>query len=428
MQNSTHVTVTFFRGWLVTSAATGIGLVLGILYVWSVIKGGIPMSWDWSNAEKALPYSIMAITFSFVMVPAGQLQDRYGPRVCVMLGGFLTGLGCVIAGLGGASVIAYVVGIGLVTGSGVGFGYSALTPAAIKWFPPEKTGFVAGIVVGGSGMAPVFLAPLTAWLLNFFSTTNDMGVVEPGVSNTMIVLGGIVWLVVACLRGFIYNPPPSYTPLSRKTATPGMLQNDYNWQEMLKTGRFWMLFFMYFSGASAGLVFISVAADLGKQALGHLAFLVVVALSLGNTLGRVLAGFISDKVGRELTLFGEFVCQAVVISLLYWLSGQGAVPVAVILVVVFLIGMNYGANLTIFPAACREYFGMRSFGLNYGCLFAAFGLAGLLMPLLNGLIKDITGKQDLSYMLIVVLLGLSAVVALISNSLRTSQAGVQNKE
>lgn len=421
MQNSTHITVTFFRGWLVAFAATGIGLVFGVLYVWSVVKGGVPLSWGWSNAEKALPYSIMAITFSCVMVPAGQLQDRYGPRVCVMVGGFLTGLGCIIAGLCGASVLGYVIGVGLVTGAGVGFGYSALTPAAIKWFPPEKTGLVAGIVVGGAGMAPVFLAPLTAWLLNVFSTTNEMGVVELGVSKTMIVLGGIVWLVVGSLKRFIYNLPPSYTPLSRRTTVPGATQDEYGWQEMLKTWRFWMLFFMYFSGASAGLVFISVAADLGKQTLGQLAFIVVVSLSLGNTFGRVVAGFISDKVGRELTLFGEFVCQALVICLLYWFSRQGAIPVLAVLLIVFLIGMNYGANLTIFPAACREYFGMRSFGLNYGCLFAAFGIAGLVMPLLNGLIQDMTGKQDYSYFLIVVLLGVSAVIALISHFFRRHQ-------
>ena len=77
---STHITITLFRGWLVAIASAGMGLVLGILYVWSVIKAGIPDSWDWSNADKALPYAIMAISFSVIMVPAGRFQDRY-PRV-----------------------------------------------------------------------------------------------------------------------------------------------------------------------------------------------------------------------------------------------------------------------------------------------------------------------------------------------------------
>ncbi len=71
MNSTTHITLNISRGWLTTYAATGIGLVLGVLYVWSVVKSGIPVYWGWSNSDKALPYSIMTIAFSFTMVPAG---------------------------------------------------------------------------------------------------------------------------------------------------------------------------------------------------------------------------------------------------------------------------------------------------------------------------------------------------------------------
>jgi MFS family permease len=92
------------------------------------------------------------------MIPAGRLQDRYGPRIAILLGGFLAGLGCIICGLGGSSLAAYIIGFGVVTGSGVGLGYSATTPASLKWFPPERTGLVTGIVVAGFGLAPGVLA------------------------------------------------------------------------------------------------------------------------------------------------------------------------------------------------------------------------------------------------------------------------------
>lgn len=172
---------------------------------------------------------------------------------------------------------------------------------------------------------------------------------------------------------------------------------------------------MYFSGASAGLVFISVAADLGRQEMGQWAFVVVVVLSFGNAMGRVIIGYVSDKLGRELTLFAVSICQAMVIGFLYFVSSHGGLMWAVILPVVCLIGFNYGANLTLFPSICRDYFGMRSFGLNYGCLFAAFGTAGLVMPTVNGMIRDYTGKQDISYVLIITLLLVSAGLALISH-------------
>ena len=79
---------------------------------------------------------------------------------------------------------------------------------------------------------------------------------------------------------------------------------------------------MYFFGAAAGLTFISVASDLGKHALGSLAFLAVVVLAVGNSSGRILAGVLSDRIGRQWTLLAEFVCQAVVVAVLYKLSGE----------------------------------------------------------------------------------------------------------
>ena len=126
-----------------------------------------------------------------------------------------------------------------------------------------------------------------------------------------------------------------------------------------------------------------------------------------------MAGVISDRIGRQLTLLGEFIFQAVVVAVLYKLSGGGGTW-PVMLIIVFLLGFNYGANLAVFPAACKDYFGIRNFGLNYGCLFAAFGSAGLIMPWLNGLIRDRTGSSDLSYIIIIALMVVAAVLAVVS--------------
>jgi OFA family oxalate/formate antiporter-like MFS transporter len=209
--SSTHINITLYRGWLVVIASAGMGLVLGILYAWSVIKGGIPDSWGWTNADKALPFSIMTISFSIIMIPAGRFQDKFGPRPGVLLGGILAALGCIICGLCGSSIAAYILGFGIVTGAGVGFGYSALTPAAIKWFPSERTGLIAGIVVAGFGLAPVILAPLASWLLKLFEKVNSSGVVEKGVPETMVSLGIFILVVMGSLSWFISNPPADFS-------------------------------------------------------------------------------------------------------------------------------------------------------------------------------------------------------------------------
>ena len=183
----------------------------------------------------------------------------------------------------------------------------------------------------------------------------------------------------------------------------------------MATGQFYVLWIMFFVGASAGLTFISVAQQLGKKALGEMAFLAVVVLAVGNASGRILAGLVSDKIGRQWTLFGAFLIQAcVVMGLLGAKAGAGW---PLILILVLFIGALYGANLSLFPSAAKDYFGLKGFGLNYGILFSAWGVAGLVMPWLNGRITDLTGSGDLSHFIISGLLLLGAALTFLSRSL-----------
>lgn len=421
-RTSTHITFSLYRGSLVLFSAVLIGLVLGVLYSWSVIKAGIPASWGWSTTDKTLPYSTMCVIFSIVMVPAGRLQDRFGPRWVVFLGGLLAGLGCVVAGVGDGSRFAYIIGFGVLTGMGAGLAYAALTPTAIKWFGPDRTGLVIGIVVAGNALASVVLAPFSSWLLNHFAARTVSGELVKGVSQTMVALGLTTWLVVGSLFWFISNPPAAIMDGGHSARRGRGRGGDRTWREMLKTPQFWLLYLMLFAAASGGLTFISVAAELGRRALGELAFLSVVVLALGDGTGRIGAGIVSDRIGRQLTLCLEFLLQTAMIALLYRVSVSGSEGRLEILAILFFIGLNYGANLTIFPAACKEMFGIRYFGLNYGCLFTAFGMAGVGMPLLNGLIRDLTGKQDLSYLIIAVMMLVAAALALASRYLEGRSA------
>ena len=126
---------TNYKGWRVTFAGTGINLALGVLYTWSIIKAAIPLEWGWTAAQKSDPYAVACFVFAISMIPAGRLQDKIGPRWVATIGGFAVALGCIIAGLAGSSYVGFVVGFGVFGGIGIGFGYAAATPAAVKWFP-----------------------------------------------------------------------------------------------------------------------------------------------------------------------------------------------------------------------------------------------------------------------------------------------------
>ena len=105
-------------GWTVTLAGLGINLALGILYSWSVISNAVPKDWEWSEADKSWPYSIACLVFSLMMVPAGRLQDRIGPRLVATAGGVLVGIGMIVAYLSGSSHLGYLIGFGSWPGRG----------------------------------------------------------------------------------------------------------------------------------------------------------------------------------------------------------------------------------------------------------------------------------------------------------------------
>jgi OFA family oxalate/formate antiporter-like MFS transporter len=396
------------RGWLVTFAGTGINLALGVLYTWSVIKAAIPAEWGWTAAQKSDPYAIACFVFAITMIPAGRLQDRIGPRWVATIGGAAVALGCIVAGLAGSSYVGFVVGFGLLGGIGIGFGYAAATPAAVKWFPASQTGMVAGLVVAGFGLASVYIAPTAQALLGLY-----------GVSKTMIIFGLAFFVIVVALAQVLRNPPEGYVPFDAKadqrpkTTAAARPPVEMDWRQMIRTSNFWLLWTMYAFGAAAGLMVIGSAANMSKAALGPAAFVAVAVLAVGNAGGRVLAGVVSDIIGRQLTLFFAFLIQsAMVLIPLY--HGDDSIA---LLFAVLMIGACYGANLALFPSATKDHFGLKSFGHNYGVMFTAWGVGGLILPRIAGMVKDLTGKEDLAFHIASGLMICGAALALVNLAL-----------
>jgi len=369
-------------GWQVTLAGTGINLALGILYTWSVISKEVPADWGWSEADKSWPYSIACLVFSLMMVPAGRFQDRIGPRLVATAGGILVGVGMVLASLSGSSHLGYMIGFGLLAGTGIGFGYASATPPAVKWFPAARTGMIAGIVVSGFGLASVYAAPLAKWLISAF-----------GIPTTMLILGVAFFVVVVGLAQLVTPPPKGFVPAAAGGASPAAAKTtkrDVPPTEMLKTGQFYLLWFMYFCGAGAGLMIIAKLAKIADHQAGvTLGFLLVAALAIGNGAGRIVAGTLSDKLGRLQTMFACFLLQAFLMVLLTMAAkGNWLASVPAMAVVSALIGANYGANLSLFPSITKDYYGLKHFGVNYGLVFTAWGVGGFVLSLLAGKLFD----------------------------------------
>ena len=364
------------HGWSVTFAGMGINLALGILYTWSVISKGIPEEWGWNESDKSWPYSVACLVFCLIMVPAGRMQDKLSPRLVATIGGILVSLGFIVASFT-TSLLGFIIAFGVLAGAGIGFGYASATPPSVKWFPPAKTGMIAGIVVSGFGLASVYAAPLAKWLMT-------LGF------DTMLMTLGIAFLVVVCgLAQMLKAPPAGYIPAgyTPSVVAVGDKKEEFLPKEMLKTAQFYMLWCMYACGAGAGLMIISkLAAIAGQEKIGiQLGFILVAVLAVGNGGGRIVAGIISDKIGRKATMLICFISQAIFIFLLSLASKENALgTVGVMAMISALIGANYGANLSLFPSITKDYYGIKNFGMNYGLVFTAWGVGGFMLAKLAG--------------------------------------------
>ncbi|MDP3306506.1 MAG: OFA family MFS transporter [Erysipelotrichaceae bacterium] len=381
---------TFNKGIVVLVAGIGVNLMLGTLYSWGVISAAL-VNRGWSVTATQIPYMVACAMFALSMVPAGKLQDRFGPRQVIMGSAVLAGIGLSLSGLL-LNPIALAITFGVIFGVAMGLGYAAPTPAAVKWFHPSKRGVISGVVVSGFGLAPVYIGPLTTYLIANY-----------GIESTFLFLGGAFFIGIMTLSQIIKNPPIGYVPpvpvdvekVKVKPTFSTKSTKEYESGEMLKTKQFKIIWSMFACGTFAGLLIIGQLSKIGLEQSGITNGFILAALyAVFNALGRVSWGIISDRIGRTKSLFTMFVLQVIAYVLLPF-----ATTPAILMIGVATVGFTFGGMLTVFPSITGDYFGMKNFGVNYGFVITAWGIGGVFGPLVGGLIRDFTGGYTYSYVI-----------------------------
>lgn len=397
------------RAWVVTFAGTAVNLCLGILYAWSVWAKalinekmvGQPMTgvnegWVYlNNAQAATPFSICVIIFALLMIPGGRIQDKYGPKLGATLGGLLVAGGCILSGLM-KSYTGLIIGFGILGGAGMGIGYAAPTPAALKWFGPHKRGLIAGLVVGGYGGAALYIAPLGQYLIDSIS-----------ISGSFITLG-IIFSVVIIIAGQLLSwPPAGYVPPAAVTApgaAPARSLTAVDWAagDMVKTWQYYALVIMFIGTTQSGLLVIANAAGMLATTAKAIPFLAANAWILAaygglvNATGRVGTGLYSDKIGRGNAYTLNCGLSALCLFAMPAIMKSG--NVFLLFLAVGIAYWQYGGGLALLPSFTADFFGPKNLGFNYGLVFIGWGL-GFFMTRLGGTIKDVTGSLDWAFYL-----------------------------
>jgi OFA family oxalate/formate antiporter-like MFS transporter len=395
------------RAWVTVFAGTAINLCLGVLYAWSVwVKymkniqlAGQPIpqfpGWEYITASQAAtPFSLCVIIFAIFMIPGGRIQDKLGPKVGAITGGVCLAVGCIIAGMS-KSYGGLVFGFGLLGGIGMGIGYAAPTPAALKWFGPHQRGLVAGLVVSGYGGAALYVSPLADYLIR-----------HTGLTGSFIYLGLWFGLVTIIAGSLLKWPDPGYVPPAAPvSAAPGVARVtlvDWAPSEALKTWQVWALVLLFMGTTQSGLLIITFAAPiLGKTAKG-IDFLVKNAWilpsfgGLVNACGRVGTGKYSDIIGRDNAYTLNCLVSAGCLLLLPFIIASG--NVFLLFLAIGIAYWQYGGGLALMPSYTADFFGTKNLGVNYSIVFLGWGL-GFFGSKLGGWIEDATGSLTWAFVI-----------------------------
>ncbi len=386
--------------WLVVVGAILIQLALGAIYAWSVFTARLTDAagaYAFTASETAWVFSAGLATFAIVMVLAGRILPRVGPRRLAIAGGLMLGGGYLVGGFLGTSFWAQLIGIGIIGGAGIGLAYVVPIAVCVKWFP-DKKGLITGLAVAGFGFgATIWVKMAGSWFGGLLNTTNVFGL--DGVQSVFVIYG-IAFTVFVLLGSIVMvNPPEGYQPEGWTPPTSedgdhvGAL--EFRARDMLRTPQFYMLWSVFFSAGVAGLMVIYCIKLFGIDALeyhgiagaGAIAGTAMAWYAIFNGLGRIAWGSISDRIGRKQTILLMAVLQGITMLATYHVFISLGMAYGFI-VAAALIGFNYGGSFALFPAITADYFGNRNVGSNYGWMFTAYGVAGLAGPLLAGYFKD----------------------------------------
>jgi oxalate/formate antiporter len=374
-------------------------------YVWTLFTGPLNQKLGTTLAELQWTFSLLIILQTWCSPLQAYLVDRFGPRMLIAAGALLSGGGWVLS--------AYVDNIwalyftyGVICGFGTGIIYVGVIGLMVRWFP-DRRGLATGLAAAGYGFGAFFT-----------SFPIDSMIKSSGYAHTLVVWGinqGKIGLVAA---QWLRVPPEGWAPEGYTPATASTAQSKRSFTptEMLRSPVFWLLFFMMSLMSTSGLMVTSnVGPFANEYHVAQAMVLGMAALPLSLTLSRVtngltrpFFGWVSDRIGREMTMFIAFSLEAVAILVLFAFIDRPALFV----VLTGLVFFGWGEIFSLFPSTLTDTFGPKYAATNYGFLYIAQGVGSILGGPAAAYLKQMTGSWTSVFIIVAALDIITALLAI----------------
>lgn len=398
------------RRWLILLAACLINICVGSLYAWSVFA--LPMQAHLTNVvgsdvgSLAIVFTIANAVGPITMIGGGLLNRKIGTKYVIMLGGLLFGSGMIATGFATSKLfvlISYGSGVGL----GCGMVYGCTISNTLKFFP-DKRGLIGGLATASYGISSVIIPIVANWLMSFMDVT-----------QAFKTLGIAMLIIIIVSSLFIIDCPNNYLP-EGYTIKNGESKNQYNytWMQMLKEPLFYCMLAMLCCGAFSGLMIVSSASPLAQRIImvsSTQAATIVSIIALFNTGGRIVAGWLADKIGNINTTRLVFAGSAMGLGLLLISSQDRAI---LFYLGVCIVALMFGAIMGIFPGFCASIFGAKNNGVNYGIMFIGFALAGIFGPTVLSNLYLTTTSDTMAFVIAIALSALGLILSFLYKKIK----------
>ncbi len=387
---------------LVLAGAAVTGSFSGAVYMWSIFNVPLIETFGWDVRLVSLAYSMFFFVGCVSGFFAGWLQRRVRSNLLVLGAGFLFSLGWFLTGCVSSAPLLYAT-FSLIAGFGDGILYNTAVATATRWFP-DKRGFANGVCVGCMGLSALVFAPMGNALIAAF-----------GPSGAFRVCGVVFLAFFLVFSWFVKAPEPGWIPEGwdpSSVVDVGLANRETTTLQMLKTPVFWVLWLSFVAATTSGMMMTGHASNIG-QCLANMTpsqgAMMVGILSIANFCGRFGFGWLSDKVGRYVTLAIILTITGADMLLFF----GHATSFATFMIALVFVGACFGGTMSVVPSLCGDLFGSENFGMNYAALYTGYTTAAFVGPTLAAGIFSATGAYNMAFVVAGVLaLGSIALVLL----------------
>ena len=378
----------FFYGYVIVAAGFTITcLTWGIFHSFAVFFEPLLTEFGWTRATTSAAYSLTILLFGLLGIPIGRLNDRFGPRIIIMVSGLLLGLGYFLMSRVGSIWQLYLF-FGVIIGIGMSGTVVPLLSTVARWFV-RRRGMMTGIIISGLGLGTLIIPPVVRWLISTY-----------GWSASYIIVG-VVALVLITLTGYLLRRDPTQmgqSPYGENNVGGGInleTRGSSLW-EAIHTRQFWLLCGIFLTaGYSLHTIIVHIvihATGLGISATSATNILAVYGgVSL---LGKTIMGSAGDKIGNKLTLIISFALMAII---LFWLIPAKEAWMLYLFAAIF--GFSFSGLDTLISPIVAELFGLTSHGVIFGVIIFSVTIGGAIGPVVAGHIFDITNSYQPAFLI-----------------------------